>query len=175
MYAFVDAHRAAHRGEPICEVLPIAPSSYYAHEQGEADPARRSTRQQRDEVLAAKIEAVHTATYAAYGERKVCHQLRHDGERVACCTVARLRLLAPAPDGAARLAGSTACNRPRGGWALAGAARRFTAPATTRMACVDPAVGRQEQAFVRALEARRGRGWRATRSRCTPATGWWRG
>jgi hypothetical protein len=27
--AFVDAHRAAHGVEPICTVVPIAPSTYY--------------------------------------------------------------------------------------------------------------------------------------------------
>ena len=90
MYAFIDAHRAAYGVEPICRVLEIAPSSYYAHRQGKADPSRRSARRQRDEVLAAKIATVHQANYEAYGVRKVWHQLRQNGERVARCTVARL-------------------------------------------------------------------------------------
>lgn len=31
MIAFIDGHRAAHGVEPICKVLPIAPSTYHAH------------------------------------------------------------------------------------------------------------------------------------------------
>ncbi len=31
MIAFVDDHREANGGEPICKVLPIAPSTYQAH------------------------------------------------------------------------------------------------------------------------------------------------
>lgn len=90
MYAFVDAERAIYGVEPICRVLQVAPSSYYAHKQGETDPACRSPRRQRDEALAARIATVHQANYEAYGVRKVWHQLRQDGERVARCTVARL-------------------------------------------------------------------------------------
>ena len=40
MYAFVDTERATYGVEPICRVLQIAPSSYYAHKQGEAEPTR---------------------------------------------------------------------------------------------------------------------------------------
>jgi putative transposase len=31
MIAFIDEHRAVHGVEPICRVLPIAPSTYHAH------------------------------------------------------------------------------------------------------------------------------------------------
>ena len=31
MIAFIDDHREAHGVEPICKVLPIAPSTYHAH------------------------------------------------------------------------------------------------------------------------------------------------
>ena len=31
MIAFIDDHREAHGVEPICKVLPIAPSTYYDH------------------------------------------------------------------------------------------------------------------------------------------------
>jgi putative transposase len=31
MIAFIDDHRGAYGVEPICKVLPIAPSTYYAH------------------------------------------------------------------------------------------------------------------------------------------------
>ena len=38
MIAFIDDHRGAYGVEPICKVLPIAPSTYHAH----AARARRS-------------------------------------------------------------------------------------------------------------------------------------
>ena len=31
MVAFIDAHRGTYGVEPICAVLPIAPSTYFAH------------------------------------------------------------------------------------------------------------------------------------------------
>jgi putative transposase len=31
MIAFIDAHRAVYGVEPICRILPIAPSTYYEH------------------------------------------------------------------------------------------------------------------------------------------------
>ena len=31
MIAFIDDHRQAHGVEPICKLLPIAPSTYHAH------------------------------------------------------------------------------------------------------------------------------------------------
>ena len=31
MVDFIDAHRVEYGVEPICEVLPIAPSTYYEH------------------------------------------------------------------------------------------------------------------------------------------------
>ena len=31
MVAFIDDHRAEYGVEPICRVLPIAPSTYYTH------------------------------------------------------------------------------------------------------------------------------------------------
>ena len=34
MIAFVDDHREAYGVEPICKVLPIAPSSYHEHRGG---------------------------------------------------------------------------------------------------------------------------------------------
>jgi len=40
MIAFIDDHRRAYGVEPICKVLPIAPSTYHAHAARRADPAR---------------------------------------------------------------------------------------------------------------------------------------
>ena len=90
MYAFIDAHRHEYGVEPICRVLEIAPSGYYAAKQEERDPSRRSPRRQRDAVLREKIRTTHAAHFGVYGVRKIWHQLRHDGETVVRCTVARL-------------------------------------------------------------------------------------
>ena len=38
MIAFIDDHREVHGVEPICKVLPIAPSTYYDHVAKRADP-----------------------------------------------------------------------------------------------------------------------------------------
>ena len=40
MIAFIDEHRALYGVEPICKVLPIAPSTYDAHAAWRADPGR---------------------------------------------------------------------------------------------------------------------------------------
>ena len=38
MIAFIDDHRGVHGVEPICKVLPIAPSTYWADVAKRADP-----------------------------------------------------------------------------------------------------------------------------------------
>ena len=76
--------------EPICKLLPIAPSTYHARVAQRADPSRCSARSRQDEVLKAEIRRVHRNNYAVYGVRKVWHQLRREGRDVARCTVARL-------------------------------------------------------------------------------------
>ena len=40
MIAFIDDQREAHGSEPICKVLPIAPSTYHAHAAKRADPSK---------------------------------------------------------------------------------------------------------------------------------------
>jgi putative transposase len=90
MVGFIDAHRDAHGVEPICAVLPIAPSTYYDHLAKRADPARRSDRARVDEALRPEIRRVFDENWRVYGVRKVWHQLRREGFNVARCTVARL-------------------------------------------------------------------------------------
>ena len=48
MIAFIDDHRGAYGVEPICAVLPIAPSTYHTHAARQADPSRLPARTQRD-------------------------------------------------------------------------------------------------------------------------------
>ncbi len=90
MIAFIDDHRGEYGVEPICKVLPIAPSTYHAQVARRADPSRRSARSRQDEVLKAEICRVHGDNFSVYGVRKVWHQLRREGRDVARCTVARL-------------------------------------------------------------------------------------
>ncbi len=90
MVSFVDEHREAYGVEPICEVLPIAPSTYYAQKACEVDPAKRSRRVVRDAELREKIERVWKENFGVYGVRKVWRQLIREGTEVARCTVERL-------------------------------------------------------------------------------------
>ncbi len=86
--AFIDAHRARFGVEPICQVLAVAPSTYYA--QKTRPPSSRSV---RDEALKERVRAVFAANYAVYGAQKVWKQLVREGEQVARCTVERLMRL----------------------------------------------------------------------------------
>ena len=90
MIAFIDDHRAVYGVEPICKLLPIAPSTYYDHLAKRADPAKQSARAKRDTALKADIQRVFADNFAVYGARKVWRQLRRDGLGVARCTVERL-------------------------------------------------------------------------------------
>lgn len=90
MKAFIDEHRSVHGVEPICKVLPIAPSTYYEHAARERDPARAPERVQRDVALMPEIERVWNENFQVYGVRKVWRQLRRERADVARCTVARL-------------------------------------------------------------------------------------
>ena len=90
MIAFIDDHRDAYGVEPICKVLPIAPSTYHEHAARRADPTKRSARAKRDEALKAEIRRVFAANFEVYGADKVWRQLRREGFDVARCTVERL-------------------------------------------------------------------------------------
>ena len=90
MIAFIDDHGGADGVEPICKLLPIAPSTYYAHAARRADPTTASARAQRDAVLSAEIRRVFEANFRVYGVRKVWRQLGREGIAAARCTVARL-------------------------------------------------------------------------------------
>ncbi len=58
MIAFIDDHRGAHGVEPICKVLPIAPSTYHAHVAKRRDPARLSARARQDAALKIEVRRV---------------------------------------------------------------------------------------------------------------------
>ena len=87
---FIDEHRDVYGVEPICRVLPIAPSTYRAQAARLADPSRLSARVQRDAELRPKIQRVWQENFEVYGARKVWRQLNREGIAVARCTVGRL-------------------------------------------------------------------------------------
>jgi putative transposase len=90
MVSFIDAHREVYGVEPICRVLPIAPSTYHAHVARRVEPTRRSARARRDDALGPEVRRVFEENFHVYGIRKVWRQLRREGFGVARCTVARL-------------------------------------------------------------------------------------
>jgi hypothetical protein len=90
MIAFIDDHRAAHGIEPICRVLPIAPSTYHDHAAKRADPSRLSARARRDAGLQTDIKRVWDANFPVYGVRKVWRQLQREAIAAPRCQVARL-------------------------------------------------------------------------------------
>jgi putative transposase len=90
MIAFIDDHRGAYGVEPICKVLPIAPSTYHDHAAKRRDPTKLSARAQRDVALKPEIARVFAQDFDVYGARKVWRQLVREGFGVARCTVERL-------------------------------------------------------------------------------------
>ena len=90
MVRFIDDHRATYGVEPICAVLPIAPSTYFRICAQQQDVTTRPARATRDDELRVLIQRVHAEHVGVYGARKVWRQLRRDGHRVARCTVERL-------------------------------------------------------------------------------------
>jgi putative transposase len=90
MVDFIDQHRDTYGVEPICAILPIAPSTYFRQKVQQRAPDQRSARARRDADLCAAIHRIWDANHQVYGPRKVWQQLRREGHRVARCTVERL-------------------------------------------------------------------------------------
>jgi putative transposase len=90
MIAFIDTHREVHGVEPICKVLPIAPSTYRAHVAQRTDASKRSARARRDAAMKLEVQRVFAENFGVYGARKVWRQLQREGFAVARCTVERL-------------------------------------------------------------------------------------
>ena len=85
MTRFIDAHRDRFGVEPICQVLQVAPSSYYARK---ARPP--SARAVRDAGLKVEIKRVYKDNFEVYGAEKLWRQLGREGIRVGRDHVARL-------------------------------------------------------------------------------------
>ncbi|MDH2135436.1 IS3 family transposase [Sphingobium yanoikuyae] len=90
MTAFIDEHRAEYGVEPICRVLPIAPSTYHERVAQRRDPGRLSDRARRDQDLKPEVMRVFAENFGVYGVRKVWRQMNREGFAVARCTIERL-------------------------------------------------------------------------------------
>lgn len=90
MINFIDDYRSVFGVGPICRVLEIAPSTFYAFKAAERDPNLVSDRCRQDRVDRVAIKQVFDASRGRYGARKIWHQLRREGRSIARCTVERL-------------------------------------------------------------------------------------
>ena len=71
-------------------MLPIAPSTYYAHAAICRNPDLACYRAKRDAQLRPEIQRVWEENFEVYGVRKVWRQMQREGFDVARCTVERL-------------------------------------------------------------------------------------
>jgi transposase InsO family protein len=90
MIAFIKAHREICGVEPICRVLQIAPSTFYAHLAIERDPDLASDRAKRDAQLRPAMKQVWENNRSVYGARKLWRAMLREGHDLARCTVERL-------------------------------------------------------------------------------------
>jgi putative transposase len=81
----IDTCRGRFGVEPICRVLGVPTSTYYA-----AKRRRPSARARRDARLKTKIGKVFDDNFGVDGARKIWRELQRDGSSVARCTVERL-------------------------------------------------------------------------------------
>lgn len=90
MIIFIDEHCDRVSVQSLCQLLPISPSTYYAHKSAERDPSKCSEIACRDAQLIKHIQRVWLENFSVYGTRKVWRQLQREGIAVARCTVERL-------------------------------------------------------------------------------------
>ncbi len=85
MIAYIAEYKDSYGVEPICALLPIAPSTYY-----DAKHRPPSARALRDAELKPEIARIHAENFGVYGAEKVWRQLRRERIPAARCTVERL-------------------------------------------------------------------------------------
>jgi putative transposase len=82
---YIDEHRDEFGVEPICKVLQVAPSTYYA-----AKTRPLSARAVRDAVMIPTLVALWQANYRVYGAHKLWKAARRAGHDIGRDQVARL-------------------------------------------------------------------------------------
>jgi putative transposase len=85
MLRYIDEHRDEFGVEPICTILQVAPSTYYA-----AKSRPPSARSVRDAVLIPVLVAIWMANYRVYGAHKLWKAARRAGHEIGRDQVARL-------------------------------------------------------------------------------------
>lgn len=102
LVGFVDEHRDEFGVGPICRVLQVAPSSYYAAKRREVAPSARAV---RDVVMMQVLMTLWVANRKVYGAHKLWKAARRAGHDIGRDQVARLmrelgiwRLPAPQED-----------------------------------------------------------------------------
>ncbi len=90
MISFIHDHRDVYGVEPICRILPIAPSTFYEHDLRRRHPEAAPARVRRDTALRPEILRVFNENFGVYGARKVWRQMLREGFEVARCTIERL-------------------------------------------------------------------------------------
>jgi putative transposase len=162
---FITEYRSRWGVEPICRVLQVAPSSYYA-----ANSRPPSARQRRDGALQGAIRRVWEEHRCVYGADKVWAQLNREGIPVARCTVERLmrtlglRGVVRGKSSVRTTVADETDNRP-----LDLVARQFRAPAPNRLWVADLTYVKTHSgwvyvAFVVDVCSRFVVGWQAARS-----------
>jgi putative transposase len=162
---FITEHRGHWGVEPICRVLQVAPSSYYA-----AVSRPPSARRRRDGALQGAIRRVWQEHRCVYGADKVWAQLNREGIPVARCTVERLmrtlrlRGVVRGKSSVRTTVADETDNRP-----LDLVARQFRAPAPNRLWVADLTYVKTHSgwvyvAFVVDVCSRFVVGWQASRS-----------
>ena len=166
---FIDEHRDEYGVEPICRVLPIAPSTYRAHAARIADPTKQSDRAKRDAELRPEIQRVWDENFQVYGVRKVWRQLNREGIELARCTVARLMTEMGLAGAVRGKPVKTTVSNPATSCPADRVNRQFNAPAPNQLwlsdfTYVSTWAGFVYVAFVIDAFARRIVGWRVSRS-----------
>jgi putative transposase len=172
MIAFLDDHREGYGVEPICRVLPIAPSTYHKHLARRRDPARLPARARRDGFLRGEIRRVWEENFRVYGVRKVWRQLGREGIAAARCTVARLMRQMGLSGAIRGKAVKTTVSNPAAPCPRDKVNRQFQAPRPNALWVADFTYVATWQgfvyvAFVIDTFARRIVGWRVSRSAAT--------
>lgn len=171
MIVFINEHRDVYGVEPICRVLPIAPSTYYAHAAVARNPKLASNRAKQDVVDAELIIQAHRKSCGRYGARKIWHQLRREGHEIARCTIERL-MQAHGLEGVTRGKKRTTVPDPAQPCPQDRVNRQFTAEAPNQLwvsdfTYVSTWIGMVYVAFVIDVFARKIVGWKLSTSMTT--------
>jgi transposase InsO family protein len=169
MIDFIDQNRDEYGVESICRTLPIAPSTYHAHDARRRHPSRAPPRVVRDLALKPEIQRVYDDNFRVYGARKVWLQMKREGIEVARCTVERLMKRMGIQGIIRGKAVKTTVSDKAAPCPLDRVNRQFKAPAPNMLwvsdfTYVSTWAGTMYVAFVIDVFARRIVGWRVARS-----------